>query len=211
MDKSILVTGGSGWIGSMLIPDLGRRGYTCVNYDLASGQDIFDTKTLAKEMRGCSAVIHLAGIHGPLRGKTEEDYRHINYEGSKSVVDTASKVGIKRLVFASSNDIYGYSVGITPKYPITRKTKTPPLKVLHPYAKYKLMTEAYFRKIKGMTIISLRLGGIGAPAEVPWRISIENLGKAFAHALEMDGGFRWFNAADPGCSVEVSRDLYQGR
>ena len=208
MDKPVLVTGGDGWLGANIVGHLNIQGIGCEIVDLKRGGDIFDTKALEKAMRKCGAVIHLAGLHGPIPDKEEEDYKHINYEGSVGVVDTAHKVGIKCLVFASSNDIYGFSTGVAPEFPYHDKTKTPPLSKLHPYAKYKLMTEKYFRKVAkkyGMTIIALRLGGIDN-ASLPWQLSMPNLVDAFHKALLADiEGFHQINIANFGCEVNISR------
>lgn len=207
MGKLVLVTGGLGWIGGLIIPKLAEWGWRCNPYDLENGQDIFDKNLLEKTMRGYDAVIHLAGIHGPIFGKKDEEYKHNNYEGSKTVVDIAYKVGIKRLIFVSSNDVYGYSVGIVPKYPITDKTPIP--KELHSYAKYKLKTETYYKKMAKkyeMTIVSLRIGGVDAGLSQPWHLKAVNMAKALDGALKVKiKGFEWFNIADADCQIDIGK------
>src|ERR1700739_3558148 len=82
--KTVLVTGGAGYVGAILIPKLLNKGYKVKNIDLYTyGEDVFDdikdksnlieikgdicdVDLLKQSLKGCDAVIHLACIsNGP--------------------------------------------------------------------------------------------------------------------------------------------------
>jgi len=195
MEKlDVLVTGGEGFIAKGIVPHLGKRSVFCYSYDLITGADIFDKEKLAEALEGKDAVIHLAGLHGPscdMFGHVDKDYKRINLGGSKAVFRAAKKAKVKRLVFASSIEVYGFKsvwadwYNDTPELPITEDTELP--KKQHPYAKYKLETEKFFKentKDGEITVVAIRFGGING--ESPWSIKWENLAEAFNLALRTD-------------------------
>lgn len=205
--SKVLVTGSAGMLGQHIAGHLRAQGIDVVDYDLKLGQNIHDTKGLESFMEGCDCVIHLAGIHGPLPNKVEEDYKHDNYEGSMNVIDTAVKMGVKRFVFASSNDVYGFSTGAAPAFPYNDKTKTPPLTKLHPYAAFKLLTEKYLKKSagKGMSVIAFRFGGINL-TDFGWTITTGNIADAFHKAVIADTkGYHQINIANKDGDVDISK------
>lgn len=117
---NILVTGGSGFIGTRLIYELQQIGIRVVNYDLkASAEfpsittigDVRDGSRLLEASNGMDAIIHLAAEHrDDLRPKTL--YYDVNVDGARRSVEAAEAVGIKTIVFTSSVAIYGLDVGI---------------------------------------------------------------------------------------------------
>lgn len=60
----VLVTGGSGWIGTAVCKQLKDRGDEPVVFDRTTGGDILDAAALYKAMDGCDAVVNLAGMLG---------------------------------------------------------------------------------------------------------------------------------------------------
>ncbi len=122
--QSVLVTGGAGCIGLEVCAELNRRGLRVRLFDLpeqamrvkhavAPGVEIFlgsvlDSSSLRDAMDGCDGVIHLAAMLGVRRTELNKlRCLEINVDGSKRVFDCAIQHRIKKIVFASSSEVYG--------------------------------------------------------------------------------------------------------
>ena len=78
-----------------------------VPYDLKRGEDILDEKELEKKMRGCDVVVHLAALTSISQSwENPVLYYMNNVVGTSTVCEVAKKVGVKKIVFASSSSIY---------------------------------------------------------------------------------------------------------
>ena len=122
---SILVTGGAGYVGSVLVPRLLEEGHRVRVYDIGyygfsglSGHpelelieaDIRDTKKLEQAMEGIDCVYNLACIsNDPSCELNEELSRTTNYECFEPMVVAAKRSGVKRFIHASSSSVYGVS------------------------------------------------------------------------------------------------------
>lgn len=124
--KRVLVTGGGGYIGSVLVKLLLQNGYFVRvldnlsfggeaivellnddNFDFVKG-DIRNKEDLVKAMNEIDYVAHLASIVGdPACAIDPELTKDINVTGAQLAYDTANELGIKRFVFASTCSNYG--------------------------------------------------------------------------------------------------------
>jgi nucleoside-diphosphate-sugar epimerase len=126
MSKRILVTGGAGYIGSVLTRQLLEKGYIVRVFDslMYGGEPIIDLlnysnfefvkgdvrneEDVKKAMQGVDAVAHLAAIVGdPACAKQPELAKTTNVDGSKLLYETANRNGAQRFVFASTCSNYG--------------------------------------------------------------------------------------------------------
>ena len=126
--ETVLVTGGGGYIGSVLVPKLLKKGYRVKVLDLfIYGDDILkpyrtdypleeikgdirDTSLLESALTGCDAVIHLACIsNDPSAELDAELTKSINCDAFIPILELAKKQGVKRFIYASSSSVYGIS------------------------------------------------------------------------------------------------------
>jgi UDP-glucose 4-epimerase len=115
----VLVTGGSGFIGSHLVDKLCEHGVTPRLFDLnrspyhiAGEVDSFlgsllDPEALRLAMTGCHAVIHLAAIADVKAVYEEPSYaENINVRGTLNVLEAARRAGLQRLIYGSTTWVY---------------------------------------------------------------------------------------------------------
>lgn len=110
----LAVTGAAGSLAGDLLPGLVRLGYHIVAIDRIRAErpdcewisaDITDRHSIRSALRGCDAVVHLAGI--PLESEWDVLLR-ANIDGTQSVLDAAVSAGVRRVVLASSIHAAGY-------------------------------------------------------------------------------------------------------
>jgi len=122
--KKVLVTGGAGCIGIQVCNELSQRGIPVCLFDLpeqVSGVSKFippdinvhygsvlDCSSLRDAMAGCDAIIHLAAYLGVRRTEINKlRCIEININGTKNVLDCAIQHRVKKIIFASSSEVYG--------------------------------------------------------------------------------------------------------
>jgi len=130
MDKKVLITGGAGYIGSVLVGLLLEKGYKVrvldkimfggeallnflnnPNFEFIKG-DIRVKNDVEKAMENIDFVAHLAAIVGDPACAIDEDLtKSTNLSGAKLVYETANKFGAKRFVFSSTCSNYGKMEG----------------------------------------------------------------------------------------------------
>ncbi len=144
----VLVTGGAGYIGSILTRLLIDQGYDVIVLDrlffgLDPVRDILDRIKLFKDdvrwfdpsiLKGVDAVMDLAALSNDPSGELDPaKTMEINYRGRVRVANLSKKYGVKRYILASSCSVYGFQDGI-----LNEESETKPLTT---YAKANLMAE----------------------------------------------------------------------
>jgi nucleoside-diphosphate-sugar epimerase len=159
--KTILVTGGAGYVGAVLVPKLLAAGYQVKVIDLyiygadvlaeVKGHpclkevkgDIRDMSLLKREIPGTDAIIHLACIsNDPSYELNPRLGKSINYDAFPPLVSVSKESGVKRFIFASSSSVYG--VKDDPQV-----TEDLTLEPLTDYSRYKALCEEYLLQQQG--------------------------------------------------------------
>lgn len=182
MTERILVTGGAGFIGSHLVEALLEKGYAVrVLDDLSTGKlsnlpidrchltlvigDVADAPTVARAIKDCSAVVHLAAVASVQASVDDPVATHqSNFVGTLNICEAMRQEGIKRVVYASSAAIYGNNGEGTA---ITEDTPKNPLT---PYAADKLAGEHFldfYRRQHGLEPVIFRFFNIFGPRQDP--------------------------------------------
>ncbi|MEW6407109.1 MAG: NAD-dependent epimerase/dehydratase family protein [Patescibacteria group bacterium] len=154
-NKNILVTGGAGYLGSILCKKLLDNDYKVKvldnlmygdhgirqflnnpNFKLIKG-DIRNIQIVVESIKDVDAVIHLAAIVGdPATTKFPQESIDVNYLATKAIVEVCKYYQVNRFIFASTCSVYGYQS--EEDSGLTINSKLNPLSL---YAKMKLESE----------------------------------------------------------------------
>ncbi|MFK7890547.1 MAG: NAD-dependent epimerase/dehydratase family protein [Granulosicoccus sp.] len=238
----VLFTGGAGKAGKHVIPYLLEQGHTILNVDLApldypgvnnliaditdSGQMFnamtsycgFEEMEPGHGVKGFDAVVHFAAVPRILINPDNETFR-VNTMGTYNVIEAAVKLGIKKIVIASSETTYGVCFTDGPcdphSLPLDEDYDVDPM---DSYGLSKVVNEKTartFQRRSGFDIYALRIGNVIEPheyetlfphyfkhPEVRRRnafcyIDARDLGQIVDLCLKKDGlGFQVFNAGN---------------
>jgi UDP-glucose 4-epimerase len=234
----LLITGAAGKVGQWIVRELlNSEGYEITVLDRTPGPergavkylvgDIQDLGQVIEAMAGAEAVIHLAAIHNPNIATTGITYQ-TNVLGTFNVHHAAFRLGVKRVVSASSNAIVGWSYGrrFMPDYlPIDEDH---PLRAEDVYGLSKEIGETIARSYsrKGLETVMLRPSGVVSPDELEQMkkdggrqptgfhaysyVDARDLAVAFKLAVErsIPSGSVLFVVADDSTVAEPLSDLY---
>ncbi len=204
--KSLLVTGGGGYVGSALVPDLLKHGYHVKVVDTFwYGPDVFDdcnqhpqlerikldireSAKLKAALKGVDAVIHLACISNdpsfeldPTLGKS------INYDAFAGLLQGSIDQGVKRFIYASSSSIYGVK-----ETPDVREDADP--QPLTDYSRFKLDCERDLLahpKMNGMECVIVRpstVCGYAPRLRLDLTVNILTIHALVNHKIKIFGG-----------------------
>ncbi len=204
--KSVLVTGGGGYVGSALVPTLLKQGYRVKAADVFwYGRDVFgdcnqhpaleriqldirESARLKEALKGVDAVIHLACISNdpsfeldPTLGKS------INYNAFAGLLQGSIDQGVKRFIYASSSSIYG--VKETPD--VCEDAEPQPLT---DYSRFKLDCERDMLahpKVNGMTRVIVRpatVCGYAPRLRLDLSVNILTINALVNHKIRIFGG-----------------------
>ena len=254
--KRIFFTGGSGKAGKHVIPYLLDKGHRVMNVDLVpldypgvdnltaditdSGQMFnamssyagFDELELGNGTPSFDAVVHFAAVPQILIKPDNETF-YVNTMGTYNVIEAAVKLGIKKIIIASSETTYGicFSDGQTDPnvLPLEEDYDVDPM---DSYGLSKVLNEKTartFQRRSGFDIYALRIGNVIEPheyqklfphyfkhPEVRRRnafcyIDARDLGQIVDLCLQKDGlGYQVFNAGNDNNSATIpSKELAQ--
>ncbi len=188
--KSVLITGGAGFIGSHLIDFLindGNYSITCIdnfddfydpeikrkNIELHLGNenfklikaDISDQNLINRLEKQYDIIVHLAAKAG-VRPSIQNPviYQHVNVVGLQNILEIARLTSAKQFVFGSSSSVYG----INPNIPWKESDKD--LMPVSPYASSKISGEwlgKSFSQLYGLRFIALRFFTVYGPRQRP--------------------------------------------
>ena len=248
----ILFTGGSGKAGKHSITYLLEQGHSILNLDkvhldnpnvltrfadITDAGQVFDVMQSyvnydeLKEGTGVpsfDAVVHFAAIPRLLMTSDNECFK-INTLGTYNVIDAAIKMGVKKIIFASSETTYGICFAdgeVKPDYiPIDEEHPTIPE---DSYAMSKVVNEATaksFQRRKNIDIYGLRINNVIEPHEYLERfpkftenpdlrrrnifsyIDARDLGQMVEKCLQKNGlGYQIFNVSNNNHSVSLSSE-----
>jgi UDP-glucose 4-epimerase len=248
MKKRIVFTGGTGKAGRHVVAYLADKGYEVLNVDLApldhpgvntmsadiadSGQ-MFDVLSSHFGFEGfetgrgpapIDAVVHFAAVPRVLIKPDNETFR-INTMGTYNVIEAAVKLGIRKIIIASSETTYGVCFAEGDKdfhhFPLEEDYDSDPM---DSYGLSKLLNEKTARAFamrSGADIYALRIGNVIEPHEYDrfpafladpmsrkrnaWSyIDARDLGQIVDLAIRKDGlGFQVFNAVNDTITAKL--------
>lgn len=175
-DRSVMVTGGRGFIGRAAGKLLQREGYRVVSIDQSAPAtaendceskreilcDIGDVAQVRRvfENEGIAGVIHLAAILPTAAQRDPVRATRVNVEGSVNLLEMAQRFGVPRVVFGSSLSVYG-TCGA--EQIVSEKDRGGPEDL---YGAAKLYVEQLgeaYRQCHGLEFVSLRIGRVVGP------------------------------------------------
>jgi nucleoside-diphosphate-sugar epimerase len=249
MNKRIFFTGASGKAGKHVASYLANKGMRVLNADLQNFKqsnidylkvDITDAAQVFSSMSAhmnvdelrenaeplkYDAVVHFAAIPRILMASDIETYK-VNVMGTYHILESAIKLGIKKIIFASSETVYGLCFSHSKPDPLSLPvTEDDLVRPMDSYAMSKVVNEETaraFQRRSGIDIYGLRIGNVIEPNEyhifkdfckdpavrIPNAfnyIDARDLGQAVELCINNDGlGFEIFNVSNDQNSVDLS-------
>lgn len=172
----VLITGGSGFIGSNLSKELLSKGYEAHLLDLSDKPaiklngatfhrgSITHADVVDSAAEGCEAVFHEAALISVQESiRNPEKFRKVNIEGTRNVLEACRKNDVKKVILASSAAVYGDE-------PTLPKTENSKLEPKSPYAESKIQNEkdarTYFEEY-GLETVCLRYFNVFGKGQDP--------------------------------------------
>ncbi|MFL5955774.1 MAG: NAD-dependent epimerase/dehydratase family protein [Gaiellaceae bacterium] len=185
----VLVTGGSGFIGSHVVDRVTARGHEVRIFDLVPSSyhadvettigDLCDARDVAAALDGCDAVLHLAAV-ADVDEVARDPHRtdRVNVHGTHTLLEAARASGVTRFVYASTIWVYGDAAG-----PEALDEDTPLDLPKHFYTATKIAGEMYtasYGELYGLEWTILRFGIPYGPRARPTAVVPAFTAKALA-------------------------------
>lgn len=179
--RTVLVTGGGGFIGSHIVEALTARGDRVrvvdnfstgsrANLEGCQGRiellegDLLDERLTARSVKGVDCVFHLAALPSVTLSVERPLDAHAQCATATVVLlDQARRAGVRRVIYAASSAAYG-------DQPTLAKRESDPTSPLSPYAAAKLSGELYchaFYQSYGLETVGLRYFNVFGPRQDP--------------------------------------------
>ena len=183
--KRIVVTGAKGGTGRSIVKVLSAAGYDVLGLDLAMPghreggdrqADVLDGASLHELFEGADGVVHFGSLPTDNWSSGSVCYRNLML-GGYNVFQACAQAGVRRLVHASSMEVYG-NLRQQPLLPITEDS---PLTTSSIYGTSKVLLErlaADYCRWHGMSIAALRLGRIIYEDSWSWRLQAHTAARA---------------------------------
>jgi nucleoside-diphosphate-sugar epimerase len=206
LKPAVLVTGGNGYLGSVLVEELGRRGYRTIvldnhlisfgapsNYDedvLYIKGDVRSPSDLELALKNIDVVVHLASIVGdPACNAVPDLAWDINYLGTIRLAKACREAGIRRFIFASTCSNYGLQT-------YEDVDEIAPLKPQSLYAQTKIQSEHYLLSVRdeNFTPCILRfatLYGLSPRMRFDLSVNVMTIKAALENEVTVYGGAQW--------------------
>ena len=218
---NVLVTGGAGYVGSVLVPKLLAAGHRVTVLDLyLYGENLFapyrgnpnlievkgdlrDPVAVKNALTGCNAVIHLACISNDPSFELNPDLgKSINFDCFQPLVKASKDAGVERFIYASSSSVYG----VKKEAEVTEDLALQPLT---DYSKFKAMCEDVLEKERepGFTTLTLRpatVCGYGKRQRLDVIVNILTNHAVNTGRMKVFGG----SQLRPNLHIEDMTDLY---
>lgn len=127
----VYVTGATGFVGGHVAAALREQGADVVDERV----DLLDRPGLERAMDGCDAVVHVAALYS--YDAQERDFQRVNVGGTRTVLETAERAGVERVVVTSTAGTCGPVEG----RPATEADTMPGWEKRVPYKRTKLAAE----------------------------------------------------------------------
>ncbi|MBI2665350.1 SDR family oxidoreductase [Candidatus Woesearchaeota archaeon] len=221
MMKRVLVTGGAGYVGTVLVKNLLDKGYAVrvldqlvfgkeplkefishPNFDLEVGL-VEDRYMVKKCLNEVDFIIHLSGLSNDPSCEINPDLtRKANVEATKILLDLAKENGVRRFIYASSCSVYGFTEGAV----VHERSQINPLTA---YAKSKVDCEKIIlpEAKDNFVVVCLRKATIYGPSpRMRFDLVINTMtGTAVSEKrITINGGEQW----RPFLHVEDAADAY---
>ena len=257
MGKRIVFTGGSGKVGRHVVPYLLERGHKILNVDLTP-LDVPDVPTVIADLADAGEAYnaltldfgfdeYFAGVgHGPVDAvvhfaaiprillRPDNAMFAANVLSTYNVVEAATKLGIRKIIIASSETVYGVCFAQGERdfssFPVDEESDVDPT---DSYGLSKVVGEKIARSFAsrtGFDIYALRIGGVIEPQDYAERfprfladpssrrrdgwtyIDARHLGQIVHLCIEKDGlGFQIFNAVNDEIIADVPTEEFLAR
>jgi nucleoside-diphosphate-sugar epimerase len=200
--KKILVTGGGGYLGTVLVPQLLKKGYSVrvldsfffgnflpydhKNLEIVKG-DIRNEKTAAASLKDIEYVIHLACLsNDPSSDIDPELTREINYTAAINLIKLSRESGVQRFIYASSSSVYGLKQE-------EKVTEDLPVNPISLYSELKIRVENFLFGIKdtnftATAVRSATICGFSPRMRLDLLVNILTVSALANGAILLDGG-----------------------